>query len=160
MTMSMVSLHFQRRHLRRTAVLTLIAWVLALVGGIVNACQLQTHAPGSYASPGPSHREAAEQAMHAGHVLPGEEDAQGVDGGPGRHDADSAKAACLKFCNDESSTVAKHEAAQSDLPGMLAVASIDWQPETSAAAVTAWRSVERPGSRGPPLFIRFLRLTI
>lgn len=160
MTMSMVSLHFQRRHLRRTAVLTLIAWVLALFGGIVNACQLQTHAPGSVASPESSQRHAAEQAMHAGHALPGEEGAHDVSAGPGRHDADSAKSACLKFCNDESSTVAKHEAAQTDLPGMLAVASIDWQPETSTVTVTTWRSVERPGSRGPPLFIRFLRLTI
>jgi hypothetical protein len=160
MSPAMVLLPFQRRHLRRTTLLTLLAWVLALVAGLVNACQLQTHTPGSYAAFAAPPADGAERALHAGHALHG---ADGQDDGAGRHDrhdADPAKAGCVKFCNDKSSTVAKHETDPADLPVMLVAAGSDRQPASSMAAAAAWRSVERTAAQGPPLFIRFLRLTI
>lgn len=36
---------------------------------------------------------------------------------------DAGKAGCLKFCDDESSTVAKGKTAQTDVPGAVVVAS-------------------------------------
>jgi hypothetical protein len=156
-----VLLTFQRRHLRRTTVLTLLAWVLALAGGMVNACQLQAHTPGSYASLASSRADGAEPALHAGHALHGADGKHDGAGRPDRHDPDPAKAGCLKFCTDKSSTVAKHETGhQADFPSVLGAPGLDWQPELSTTVATARRSVERTAAQGPPLFIRFLRLTI
>jgi hypothetical protein len=155
----MLSLPLQRRHLRRTAALTLLAWMLALLSGMVNACQLQLHTPGTHPSTVLSRSDAVEHDVHAGCALDG---VGGVhDQVMGHHDqSDAAKAGCLKFCADESSTVAKGELAQPDLLGMAMVVGLDWQPAMPMATVSSWRSVERPVSQGPPLFIRFLRLTI
>jgi hypothetical protein len=145
---------------RRTIWLILVAWALALVAGVVNACLLQPQqlrAPASAASahdlsvvrgmriPGAFHVEHGDRADRAG----------GADG-----TMDAAQAGCVKFCNDESSTVTNAKTAQTDLPGPMLIASIDWRSTVPAAAVATWRSVERPVSQGPPLVIRFLRLTI
>jgi hypothetical protein len=155
----MLSLYFQRHHLRRTAGLTLLAWVLALLAGTVNACQVQLHGPGTQASVVITQGDSAERGMRARQTLHREAGDHDGAGGPAGH-ADAGKGACLKFCDDESSTVAKGEATQTDLPGIVKVASTDWLPAMPTATVASWRSVEQQGSQGPPLFIRFLRLTI
>ena len=75
---AMLSLRLQRRHLRSTAVLTLIAWVLALLAGVVNACQLQTYTPGTLTQGVSTRGDSAERGMHAGqalHVEDGDHDA-------------------------------------------------------------------------------------
>ena len=156
----MLSLPFQRRHLRSTAVLTLLAWVLALLAGVVNACQLQNYTPGIHAPGVYTQGDIAEHGLHAGqalHVKGGDHDVAGGQKGP----SDPGKAGCLKFCDDESLSVAQSKASQADLVGMVTVARIDWlavMPDTTGASW--WRQIERPVSQGPPLFIRFLRLTI
>lgn len=156
---AMLSLRFQRRHLRSTAVLTLMAWVLALLAGIVNACQLQTYSPGTL-TPGVSTRgDSAERGMHAGRTLHVENGDHDVAGGY-EGQSDTGKAGCLKFCDDESSSVATAKTSQADLVGMVTVASIDWLAAMPTATGAPWRQFERPASQGPPLFIRFLRLTI
>ncbi len=155
----MLSLPFHRRHLRSTAMLTLLAWALALMAGMVNACQFQAYTPGTHPSGASAHHDSNEWGMHAGHALRvGDGDHDAFGGHEGQ--SDTGKAGCLKFCDDKSSTVAKAEKAQADLPGILMVASIDWRPTMPIATVPPRRSVERPVSQGPPLFIRFLRLTI
>jgi len=94
----------------------------------------------------------ATQALHVEHG-----DGRAVQAGD---TTDAAKAGCLKFCADESSTVTNGKATQPDLPGPVLVASVDWNRAVSTAAVARWQPVERPTSQGPPLVIRFLRLTI
>lgn len=156
---TMLSLPIQRRHLRSTAVLTLLAWVLALLAGMVNACQLQTYTPGTHTPVVSVHDRSGESgadAEQAFHVNDGDHDAVGGHEGP----SNTGMAGCLKFCADESSTVAKGETTQHDLLGMVMLVSIDWQPAMPFATATQWRSVDRLVSRGPPLFIRFQRLTI
>ncbi|MBN8489881.1 MAG: hypothetical protein J0M00_00410 [Burkholderiales bacterium] len=156
---AMLSLPFQRRRLRSTAVLTLMAWVLALLAGIVNACQLQTYTPGTL-TPGLSTQGGfAERGLLAGQPLLVEEGDHDVVGGH-EGQSDTGKAGCLKFCDDESSTVATAKTSQADLVGMVTVSSIDWLAAMPIATGAPWRQVERPVSQGPPLFIRFLRLTI
>lgn len=137
----MLPLYFQRCHLRRSAGLTLLAWVLALLTGMVNACQVQPHGAGTQVS------VVSTQGEPAG--------AGGPDG-----QANTDKPACLKFCDDESSTVVKGETAKTDLPGIVKGASIDWPPAMPTATVATWRSVVQQAAQGPPLFIRFLHLTI
>ena len=155
----MLSLPLQRRHLRSTAVLTLMAWVLALLAGIVNACQLQTYTPGTL-TPGVSARgDFAERGLHAGPALHVEEADHDVAGGH-EGQSDTGKAGCLKFCDDESSTVATAKTSQTDLVGMVTVASVDWLAAMPTATGAPRRQVERPVSHGPPLYIRCLRLTV
>ena len=155
----MLSLRFQRRHLRSTAVLTLLAWVFALLAGVVNACQLQTYTPGTLAPVVSTHGDFAERGMYAGqalHVEKADHDvADGYEGGSG-----TGKTGCLKFCDDESSTIAQAQVSYVDLVGMVTVASIDWLAAMPNATGAPLRQVERPVSQGPSLFIRFLRLTI
>jgi len=145
---------------RRTVWVTLAAWMLALLAGIANACLLQpqgSHSPASVVS---AHDRSVVRSMHvaqAFHVEPGDQDGRALHAGD---TTDAAQAACVKFCNDESSTVANGKTAQTDLPGPVLVASVDWRSAVPAAAVATWRLLERPTSQGPPLVIRFLRLTI
>jgi hypothetical protein len=134
----MTPAHFTRQQLRRTAWVALLAWVFALLSGVANACLIQPLAPVD---------------RQVGHVHHHASEASGLD-------QDGGRAGCLKFCADESSALAKNKASHADLPGPLLLASIHWQLATTVAAVVQWHPVERPATVGPPLFIRFLRLTI
>ncbi len=131
--------HFTRQQLRRTACVALFAWVFALFSGVANACLIQPVAP------------VDRQVEHAHHHAADE------SGGP---DTNGGKAGCLKFCADESSTLAKSKASHLDLPDPILVANVHWQLATPVAVAAPWHQVERPASVGPPLFLRLLRLTI
>lgn len=135
----MSPVHFTRQQLRRTACVTLLAWVFALWSGVANACLIQPVAP------------VDRQVEHA-HLHAADE--------TGGADTDGGKAGCLRFCADESSALAKSKASHADLPGPMLLASVDRQLATPVAAGAPWRAVERPASVGPPLFLRLLRLTI
>ena len=156
---------FDRRQLHRTACVTLLAWVLALMSGVVNACLLQPHgqtAPASsivISSPGFADAGLVESTMaHVEHSHHGSHQAP-----QGDHDAaneNAGKAGCLKFCSDESSTLVKGKFTQVDLPNPFVVAVVEWPSMAPLPLGTLRRSAERPASPGPPLVIRFLRLTI
>ncbi len=160
----MLSLPFHRRYLHRTVWVTLLAWVLALLAGVANACQLQP--PGALVSGTATGSPSAERGTHpmaAFHIEHGHHDAHALhDGAAPDDDAapDAGKAGCLKFCDDESSTMPQGKTAQGDVPGPVLVASINWHSALPTATVPVWRSAERPASQGPPLVIRLLRLTI
>ncbi len=156
----MPTLHFTRRKMRRTAGVTLFAWVFALLSGVVNACQIQPYGPGQHSSDvsvagapfaGDSRPGAPRRIELAHHAAGAEHD------GPVN---DAGEAGCLKFCADESSTVAKGKTAQPDLPGPVAGVSGLWRSATFFAIAAPGASAERPASQGPPLVIRFLRMTI
>jgi hypothetical protein len=156
-----VLLFSNHRAKRRTVWVTLLGWVLALLTGIVNACLMQPQGlrtPVS-ATSSVNHR-SAERGMRPAQPLAVEHGDQDGRAAHVRDTTDAAKAGCLKFCDDESSTVANSKTAPTDLPGPVLVASVDWRAAVPIAAVATWQSVERPASQGPPLVIRFLRLTI
>lgn len=144
----MLTLPLHRRQLQRTVWVTLLAWVLALVMGVVNGCPIQPRGAEATASvvsthgPHVDHRHDAEYPQHDGPT------------------SDPGKAGCLKFCDDESSTVAKGTAAQPDLPGAAIMVIVDWRLAMPVATSAFRGSIERRASHGPPLVIRFLRLTI
>lgn len=155
----MLTLPFNRRQLRHIAYMTLFAWTLALLSGVLNACLVQPD----------RHGELGSLASHAGSAaagvtLPATRQLQQVyqqseDEGD-ELGTDSAKAGCLKICADESSAVTKSNAPEVDVVGPLFAANVPWRLAEPVADANHWPLAERPASIGPPLFIRFLRLTI
>jgi hypothetical protein len=161
----MLTVTFNRCRLRRTACVTLLAWVLALMAGVVNACLLQPHgqtvSASSIATSSPEFADARLIESTVAHVEHSHHDSHQAQ--QGDHDAakeDADKAGCLKFCADESSTLAKGKFTQADLPNPAVVAVVEWPSLAPLPMGTLRRSAERPASPGPPLVIRFLRLTI
>ena len=141
-----------RRHLRSIAAWTLLAWVLALGAGVARACLLEPYVP------------AAAQAIGAGQHSAACADATGAGAAADAQDAaDASMAGCLKFCDESSSTVAKSGASGSslaDLSALVVLAGLAWQPTDAVVAALAPRAARPAASRGPPLFLRLLRLTI
>ena len=161
----MPTLTFNRRQLRRTACATLLAWVLALLSGVVNACLLQPHGQtataSSSATSSPEFAEAGLIDSTVAQVERSHHDSHRAQ--QGDHDVakeDAGKAGCLKFCADDSSTLAKGKFTQGGLPNPAVVAVVEWPSMAPLPMGTLGRSAERPASPGPPLVIRFLRLTI
>ena len=155
----MLTLPFNPRQLRHIAYVTLFAWTFALLSGVVNACLVQSDRHGELGSlmwqAGPAATGANLPDTRQLQKVHQQSEDQG--GGLG---TDSAKAGCLKFCADEFSAVTKSNAPQVDVVGPLFAANVPWQSAEPVAAANHWPMAERPASIGPPLFIRFLRLTI
>ena len=160
----MSTLMFNRRQLRRTACVTMLAWVMALLSGAVNACLLQPHgqaASASFATSRPEFADAGLIESTVAHVEQSHHDNH--QAGQGDRDGakeDAGKAGCLKFCSDESSTLAQGKFTPADLPNPVVVAVVEWPSMAPLPTGTLRMSAERPASPGPPLLIRFLRLTI
>lgn len=78
--------------------------------------------------------------------------------GPAHHD--DALASCHKFCKEQSATLTKNKNLD-NLDFALAMVA-HGSPALPAAppALPAQRLQERPQAHGPPLVIRFLRLTL
>jgi hypothetical protein len=153
-------LHFTRRQLRHTACVALFAWVFALLSGVANACLTQATERGA-AFFGLT-RAATMTGCDSGLATCAHDPGQAHHHAGSAHDEpvqDAGKAACLKFCADESSALAKSNASQADLPSPVLMAGARWSPAMPVAAPAQWPQVERPASVGPPLFLRLLRLT-
>lgn len=140
---------------RRFAAAMLFVWIFALAAGIANAC-----APGQahggavpLAVAEHHHDEASNEQRHAGAPL------GDVVPSPGAPDA-----ACQKFCDDERSTLNLPIKDLGSAADMLPVLLL--QPTTLAWTSGDDRAVESPNApvpvreTGPPIPIRFLRLTI
>lgn len=157
---AMSAFHFDRRQLRRTTWATLAVWVLALAAGVVNACGLTPA--------GPAERATLQVGIvvHDEHAVAPSSSAfeshHGQSEAVGHHDhgQDSGKGSCLKFCDDESSAIAKVKLPFVDLSATLLTAAEPWNAILAAGSAGFRQSLERPGSQGPPLVIRFLRLTL
>ena len=139
----MLALVFHRRRLRRTTWVMLLAWVLALSAGVVNACQLQPHGLESHAS--------ISSTPHGGH---------GLHDGDNNEGEDAGKAGCLKFCDDGSSSVPQSKSAATDVPCPVVLACLGEALASPAGTGPMQRLLEQAPAHGPPLVIRFLRLTI
>jgi hypothetical protein len=133
----MHALRFPRRRLQHTLWVMLVAWLFALGMGVVNACVVATPAVDG-------HRVAAHASSvdHHGHG-----DATG-------------KTSCLKFCDDESSALSKGDVSAPDLGVPLFAVLSTWPSIIPITAVGTWLALDRPIVQGPPLVIRFLRLTL
>lgn len=140
---------------RRLAAWMLFVWIFALLASIANACVLG-EAHGGFArqaSPEHEHADVADGHNHA--------DAPLHKSAPS---SDTPSPACLKFCDDERSTL--------NLPLKALGGATDMLPLLLQQPITlAWTSGDAPDiappdarlparETGPPISIRFLRLTI
>jgi hypothetical protein len=141
---------FHQRQLRHTVWLTLAFWLFALAAGVVNACVLTPQASAGRAIDPVAHSNAAQ---HEGH---GHDGPLAHDG----HQQDAGKTGCLKFCDDESSALSKNEAPGVDLGATFVALVQPWPAVVPIAIIGTRLSVARPTAQGPPLVIRFLRLTL
>jgi hypothetical protein len=152
----MLSLSFHRQQLRRTARAMLLAWLMATLAGIANACLMQPRSmyvpaaqAGAAAAATPD--AAAAQASHETH-----------DGAtePGAGSAHAGKAGCLKFCADESSTLTKSDTLQPDTAAAVVETGFAPLSDLDIATIALRRGVDPLRAGGPPLVIRFRRLTL
>ena len=156
------SMPFHRSHLRRTAWVTLVGWLWALTAGMVNACAL---APSGLAGHGATFVQVSavpgiDVAGALDHKKAVDHDGPGWRVGNPGHEHDADKAGCQKFCDDESSALAKSTASPLDL-GMQAMAlAPTWRPDLAASAVATWLPLQMQSSQRLTLAIRFQRLTL
>jgi hypothetical protein len=159
----MAAVHFDRRGLRRTAWAMLVVWLFALTAGAVNACMLAPVGPAERAAGPVSHADIAAHEPAAGSAT-GTRDGSRHDRAepvfPHGHAEDSGKVSCLKFCDDESSAIAKVKLAFVDPGSSPLTVHQPWNALVATGSAGFRPSRQRPGSRGPPLVIRFLRLTL
>jgi len=140
---------------RRLAATMLFVWIFALLAGIANACALG-EAHGGFApqtSPEHQHADVADAHNHADAPLHKSAPSSGTP-----------SPACQKFCDDERSTLNLPVKALGDTADMLPLLLL--QPTTLAWTSGDDPDVDAPDARlpvretGPPISIRFLRLTI
>jgi hypothetical protein len=154
----MHALRLHRRRLRRVVWLTTAAWCFALFSGVVNACLLTP--AGAARIEEALHGEvvhAAAQALPVGYAVPDGHSGHGalphVEHGAGTQ-------SCLKFCDDGSTALSKTAGSAID-PGVpIGVAIAAWNStfaDSSSASRPWWGG---SAATGPPLVIRFLRLTL
>jgi len=138
-------------HRKRFVWLTLLTWSFALASGVVNACVLNLPDRTAEGST-PSLQD--ETATHAA-------SSQGIGGhGADDHEGTSGKDTCLKFCDDESSALAKSTSYGADMAAALVDLRVQQRLAVPAVTVDYSLSPEPPRAQGPPLVIRFLRLTL
>lgn len=157
----MSAVHFNPRQLRRTAGVTLVVWLLALAAGALNACALTPTGQGQREG---LHAHVAPQGpvpgTHASAGREGHHHGEGELLGHHGHEQDSGLKSCLKFCDDESSAVVKVKLPAADADSSHTIIGQPWNPIAATGGI-GWRLPSRwPGSQGPPLVIRFLRLTL
>lgn len=153
------------RQMRQLVWLTLLAWLFALAAGVANACVLGLSGPVLPSA------EAAVQGRAAHHgaddyaqdsATPHEQELAQEQEQELQQDQeqDPGKTTCLKFCDDESTALSKSKTYGAE-PLMALVELRD----SRGMAVPVKRigrgvSLQRPVAPGPPLAIRFLRLTL
>jgi len=139
---------FAYRTTRFTATVMLFVWLLALGTGIANACLVQeNHARHGHLG----YQDTVVTAMPA--AAPG---AMAVS-----HDASPGKMACQNFCAAEQTGVVKQKVdAPGHLDAALVLASMWGVAPASADRVFTLPVLGDPAWVEPPVFIRFLRLTL
>jgi hypothetical protein len=150
------------RTTRRTAAVMLAVWLMALGTGFANACLVQEdHARHGHLS----HPEADSTALPQApmrDILADQYDStsEHLEATDQDHTA-SEKLACQNFCAAEQSGLLKQADPASAHPDTILMSAAMWRlMPASAGRAAPLAAPDVPGWRGPPLFIRFLRLTI
>lgn len=139
----------------RVAQAMLLAWCFAIAAGWANACLLRAQEPASHVH-GAGHAPANGAALLADtHVEGGAAIAAHEDGPEGADDL------CLSFCEQEQGTIPKLKAVSFDDFG-VEPALLPWAPWPAPPGghLSCGRSRAWPPPPGPPVAIRFLRLTL
>lgn len=137
---------------RNTAFVVLLMWLFALASGVANACLLEARVTHSHVA-----TAGYSGTTHASAILPGH--AGAVAG----HDYDSytAKAPCLKVCDDGSQSLAKQDltVAQTD-PGPAPLVAVLWSAAAPIGSALRRMDAMQPAAPGLPIRVRYSRLTL
>lgn len=120
---------------------------------MANACLLETPDKHSHVAAG---QHSSTHRAHADHALVGDTVAIDDDG-----DSDAAKESCLKACDDASNAPVKLQTGI-DLtdPGLAPLIVSAWNAAPPIAPVSSrFEDLQVPGA-GPPLRLRYSRLTL
>lgn len=151
---------FNQRRTRYTVAVMLFVWLLALGTGIANACLVQEdHARHGHLS----HQDAGVTSMTATALDAMAGDHAPVEAHPDAddHDTSAGKMACQNFCAAEQTGVVKQQNdAPAHLDDTLVLVSMWWVAPLSADRAFPMPALDDPRWTEPPVFIRFLRLTI
>lgn len=135
---------------RRTTIVMLGAWVISLLVGIANACAASSlgslHAHGE-------HQADLAALGHSSHTPTDPGQADGADA------SRLLNPACQKFCDDEATTVVKHDKALEVAPIASSAIAVVWCLRSSAGSPLQARPGAAPAPEAP-LTVRFMRLTI
>jgi hypothetical protein len=138
---------------RNTAFVVVLVWLFALASGVANACLLEARGTHSHGSP-VAYSSATEAAsgISAGHA-----------GAIASHDAgsDTAKASCLKVCDDRSQSLLKQQSGF-DLtdPGQAPFVVLVWTAATPVVSAPKQANIQQPHAPGLPIRTRFSRLAL
>lgn len=140
---------FNHRRTRHTAAMMLFVWLLALGTGIANACLVQPdHGLRDHAGLSQSGFASGNLAAGAAH-----HDAD-------EHDVSPEDVSCLNFCLTEQNTLVKHHA---DGLADLAIVPVLFLTRLLVPVLDQASPPEafgHPTGSEPPVYIRYLRLTI
>ena len=141
---------------RHTAFVTLLLWLFALASGMVNACLLDTPGTHSHTVTG-GFVETLPAVAVAVAALKGHESTHDD------HDDDlgTAKESCEKTCDDGSNAPVKLQTDPhlTDLGPALLVAIL-WNATTPVVLASSPRDSLSPPIAGPPVRVRYARLTL
>ena len=138
------------RRRRRFVWLTLLTWSFALISGVVNACVLSlpearaARASEAFGPLGSDAHEAGPSSLQQHAQAPGT----------------AGKNTCLKFCDDESSALAKSTSSGADMLAAAVDSHVQRRLAVPAGHAACGPWPQPPRAQGPPLVIRFLRLTL
>lgn len=133
---------------RNTAFMVLLAWLFVLASGVANACLLEARETHSYIA-------TASEAVYAPAILPAHASAV-AERDDGLH---TAKAPCLKVCDDSSRSLPKQAltVAQPD-PGPAPFVHVLWN--AVSPVVATHREDMQPAILGLPIRVRYSRLAL
>ena len=147
-----MKLFLNTRARRNATFMVLLVWLFALASGVANACMLEAREPHS-------HIATAEysEAAHVPAILPGHAGAA-FDHDDGSH---TAKAPCLKVCDDGSQSMPKPDlkVAQPD-PGPAPLVAVLWTPAMPVILALGRVDDMQPATAGLPIRVRFSQLAL
>lgn len=140
-----------QRTKRNTTFVTLLVWLFATVSGMANACLLETPAKHLHIALNYSEQHPHSPAS-TGHTATVDEHDD---------DLDASRESCLKACDDGANAPVKLQTGV-DLtdPGLALFVPTTWNATPSVASVPCGFDVLRVPVVGPPLRVRYSRLTL
>ena len=143
--------HFSNpRSKRNTAFMVLLVWLFAVASGVANACVLKAHdAHSNVETVDAAHADRAS----AGHVV--------AVADHGSDEVDVSKAPCLKVCEDVRQLLIKQQTSL-DIGerGSAFLVSVLWTTVIPVVTFPAQRDGIQPTAHGPPVRVRYSRLTL
>jgi hypothetical protein len=143
------------RSKRDATFMALVVWLFALVSGLANACLLET--PGNHSNIAAGHASGAHHARAkdtpANEVIAHHDDHD--------DDSDASKESCLKACDDGSNAPTKlHAGVDPADPGLTVLVSLAWHTLIPVASARGRVDELQAPAVGPPIRLRYARLTL